>query len=77
MAQKCQILRVKNWSQHKSKTGPIMLRNIIGPIFELNNGQFWPFFVFLKNLILLQEEEDLKEKRGKGKKEESWTNFDL
>ena len=35
---------VKNWSKLALKTGPIMLRNKIGPVFNARNGSF--FFVF-------------------------------
>ena len=32
---KIQILNAENWSNYKLKTGPSMLRNIIGPDFNL------------------------------------------
>ena len=40
MAQKCQTLKVKNWPKHTSKIGPSKLRNLIGPVFDIKNGQF-------------------------------------
>ena len=37
---------VKNWSKLALKTGPIMLRNKIGPVFNARNGSFFWFFCF-------------------------------
>ena len=35
---------VKNWSKLALKTGPSMLRNKIGPVFNATNGSFFFFF---------------------------------
>ena len=40
---KKQSSKVKNWSKLKLKTGPSMLRNIIGPVFNSKNVFFWLF----------------------------------
>ena len=37
---------VKNWSKLALKTGPIMLRNKIGPVFNARNGSFFFGFFF-------------------------------
>ena len=45
--------KVKNWSKLKLKTGPSMLRNKIGPVFNARDGSFFvSFFFFLKNPLL-------------------------
>ena len=35
MTEDCQSFKVWNWSKHKSKTGPSMLCNMLGPILDL------------------------------------------
>ena len=37
---------VKNWSKLALKTGPSMLRNKIGPVFNARNVVFFGFFFF-------------------------------
>ena len=52
----------KNWPKNvkkvESKIGPSMMRDIIGPIIDSNNG----IFVFWKISFSLQKEEDFLEK---------------
>ena len=67
MAQKYQISWVKNWSKHKSKIGPSMLRNISGPVL---NGQCGIFFLFFLSVSL--QKRRIAGKKGKRK---SWTIF--
>ena len=70
-----QILKVRNWSKHESKTDPSMLRNTIGPISDI-----WKWSVLNYSLGLsdwkisfsLQKEESFQ-KAEKGKTE-TWTN---
>ena len=64
---------VKNWSKLALKTGPIMLRNKIGPVFNARNGSFFCFFVFFeKSSSFCRENEIFKNKQNKTKK---WTSF--
>ena len=44
---------VKNWSKLALKTGPSMLRNKIGPVFNARNESFFVYFLlFFKNPLL-------------------------
>ena len=63
---------VKNWSKLALKTGPIMLRNKIGPVFNARNGSFFfGFFLvfFEKSSSFCRENEIFKNtKKEKQKK---------
>ena len=58
-------------SNLKSKTGPNTLRNIIGPMFDFENVQFWPSSFFYMSLSL-QKEEIFENKKDSKK---LWTNL--
>ena len=56
----------KNWSKLALKTGPSMLRNKIGPVFNARNGSFVfvYFYLFLENpLFFCRENEIFKNKK--------------
>ena len=83
---KKQNSKVKNWSKLKSKTGPSMLRNIIGPVFDFNLLSFLLFFLlfFQKSSSFCRENEIFKNKKAKKKKigpvfdfkkGKNWTSF--
>ena len=62
---------VKNWSKLALKTGPIMLRNKIGPVFNARNGSFFLgfFFAFFeKSSSFCRENEIFKNKKRQNKK---------
>ena len=68
MTKNCSNLEVTIRSKHRWKTGPSMLRNIIGPFLTYENGQFeaFVFCLFLKISFSLQKEEgNKKTKRDK------------
>ena len=68
---KKQNSKVKKWSKLKLKSGPIMLRNIIGPLFNFKNCVFCCFLAcFSKILFFLQGERDFP-KQTKTKKNEN------
>ena len=48
MVKHCQTCWAKTWSKVKSKLGPSMLRNIIGPSFDSKNGKY--VFICLSHL---------------------------
>ena len=80
---------VKNWSKLALKTGPSMLRNKIGPVFNARNVVFFVlffFFFFWKILFFLQGEWDFQKQKNKKKnkkngpvfntrKGKNWTSF--
>ena len=63
---------VKNWSKLALKTGPIMLRNKIGPVFNARNGSFFFGFFFFaffeKSSSFCRENEIFKNKKRQNKK---------
>ena len=61
---------VKNWSKLALKTGPSMLRNKIGPVFNARNVVFFDlfFFFFEKSSSFCREKEIFKNKK-------KWTSF--
>ena len=60
--------KVKNWSKLKLKTGPSMLRNIIGPVFNFRNYAFCCFWlIFQKISSFCRENEIFKIKNKKNK----------
>ena len=67
---------VKNWSKLALKTGPSMLRNKIGPVFNARNVVFFVYVssFFWKILFFLQGEWDIQ-KQKKTKKQKNWTGF--
>ena len=79
---------VKNWSKLALKTGPSMLRNKIGPVFNARNVVFF-LFVFLlffeKSSSFCRENEIFKNKKTKKTKKigpvfntrkgKNWTSF--
>ena len=58
---------VKNWSKLALKTGPSMLRNKIGPVFNARNGSFVLFVCFFI-LFFLQRERDFQKQKNKTNK---------
>ena len=67
---------VKNWSKLALKTGPSMLRNKIGPVFNARNVVFFCFLFLLffeKSSSFCRENEIFKNK--KTKKTKNWTSF--
>ena len=60
---------VKNWSKLALKTGPSMLRNKIGPVFNARNvvffGFFFFFFFFEKSSSFCRDNEIFKNKKTK------------
>ena len=61
---------VKNWSKLALKTGPSMLRNKIGPVFNARHGSFFCFFFFFffaKSSSFCRENEIFKTKKQKKK----------
>ena len=59
---------LKNWSKLALKTGPSMLRNKIGPIFNARNVVFFCFLFlifFWKILFFLQGEWDFQKQKNK------------
>ena len=66
---------VKNWSKLALKTGPSMLRNKIGPVFNARNGSFVfvYFLFFLKNPLLSAGRTRFS--KTKTKKTKTWTSF--
>ena len=80
---------VKNWSKLALKTGPIMLRNKIGPVFNARNGSFFLVFFFFaffeKSSSFCRENEIFKNKKRQNKKKigpvfntrkgKNWTSF--
>ena len=66
---------VKNWSKLALKTGPIMLRNKIGPVFNARNGSFFFgfFFCFFEKSSSFCRENEIFKKQKKTKKH--WTSF--
>ena len=71
---KTHILNV--WSKYKLKTGPSMLRNIIGPIFHLLNCVFGLLFLLVveKSFSFCTENETVENKQTKTK---TLTSFNL
>ena len=67
MAKHCQILKVRNWSKHKSKAGPTMLRNTIGPVLDFVKMVKVDLFIYSP----CRKKEENKQKR----KNKSWTIF--
>ena len=65
---------VKNWSKLALKTGPIMLRNKIGPVFNARNGSFF-FLLFLKNPLLSAGRMRFFKTQKKTKQKKNWTSF--
>ena len=68
---------VKNWSKLALKTGPSMLRNKIGPVFNARNVVFFLFvflLFFLKNPLLSAGRMRFS-KTKKQKKQKKWTSF--
>ena len=87
---KKQNSKVKNWSKLKLKTGPSMLRNIIGPIFNFRNCICFCcllLLVFQKTSSFCRENEIFKNKKKNKqknkkngpvfnfKKGKNWTSF--
>ena len=80
---------VKNWSKLALKTGPSMLRNKIGPVFNARNVVFFLFaflLFFEKSSSVCRENEIFKNKKTKKKnkkigpvfntrKGKNWTSF--
>ena len=67
---------VKNWSKLALKTGPSMLCNKIGPVFNATNGSFFCFFffLFLKNPLLSAGRTRFS-KTKKTKQQKKWASF--
>ena len=64
--------KLRNWSKYKLKTGPSMLRNIIGPILTYENVFFVVFACFQNPLLSAGRRRFLKIENKK-----QWTSFNL
>ena len=64
---------VKNWSKLALKTGPSMLRNKTGPVFNARNGSFLFLFSFLNNPLLSAGRMRFSKKTKRRQKK--WTSF--
>ena len=64
---------VKNWSKLALKTGPSMLRNKIGPVFNARNVVFlFLFLLFLEKSSSFCRENEISKNK---KKQKNWTSF--
>ena len=65
---KKQNSKVKKWSKLKLKSGPIMLRNIMGPLFNFKIVSFFFWFVVQTSSSFCRENEIFKKKTKKNNK---------